>query len=72
MSKNVRWEVRYISIQNDNRLTVHCRETREKARRLMGLLKRHPDVAGNVRMYRVSEFLDDKGDPVMTFHKRAR
>lgn len=66
---NIRWEVRYTDSKGKD--WIHIRATRKTARIILRLVKKIGD-SPNARMYRVSETLDDKGDPIMTSHKRAR
>lgn len=73
MNHNIRWEVRFEYVSEAIGYGgVVCCPTRKTARANMRVYKDHPQFYSNVRMYRVSEFLDVQGNPVMTFHKRAR
>lgn len=73
ITSNIRWEVRFeyeSAVKSISEIKSYS--TRFQARNFMRVAKRLPDWHKNVRMYRVNEFLDEQGNPVMTFHKRAR
>ncbi|MGL5014504.1 MAG: hypothetical protein ACRC6V_09480 [Bacteroidales bacterium] len=70
---NVRWEVRFEYVSDAIKHSgIVASSTRKVGRMQLRVYKGHPDFYKNVRMYRVSEFLDENGNPTMTFHRRAR
>lgn len=72
ITSNIRWEVRFEYVLSGFKGGVVSFDTRREARARSNILKAHPQNYHTVRIYRVNEFLDEQGNPVMTFHKRAR
>lgn len=65
MKKNIRWDARYKSYLDEGEMIRNASRPTEEGLKVFGVfLRKHPDQWFDVRLYKVTEILDEKDCPV--------